>query len=315
MRWKPIITGPLLLSAACSGDVEHSTTAPTSGANGESPSATGSSTAQEPTTGARGLETPSSTSGGVAPGSGSDTADTDDTDGTGVSSAASRGDAPTTDTHDVELGGTGGDTPSQQMPDSSADTAPEPAAPEPADPESTAPESADPESTETAPQPSGPDAAPGSGQAESDPLEPAPVPVMGEPSNPGDPQAVDEAATQLSFAADIWPLWSMERDPVFVYRGMGSYTGCSDETAPCHGAANPGALLSMIDAETTYAQMLDSPSLSGICAGTQRVLVGDPDQSCLILFYEGRLGPLDLDWVDEAEIELMREWIRQGAAP
>jgi hypothetical protein len=130
-----------------------------------------------------------------------------------------------------------------------------------------------------------------------------------------EPATDAETLTQLSFAADIWPLWSKDRDPVFVYRGMDSYTGCSDETSPCHGAANPGALLSMADAETAYAQMMDTQSVSGICAGTQRVAIGDPEQSCLILFYEGRLGPLDLDWVDEAEIELMREWIRQGALP
>jgi hypothetical protein len=35
----------------------------------------------------------------------------------------------------------------------------------------------------------------------------------------------------------------------------------------------------------------------------------------LVLFYQGRLGTDDLGWVDDAEIELMREWIRQGALP
>jgi hypothetical protein len=29
----------------------------------------------------------------------------------------------------------------------------------------------------------------------------------------------------------------------------------------------------------------------------------------------GRLGEADLQWVDEPEIELMRQWIAQGARP
>lgn len=124
-----------------------------------------------------------------------------------------------------------------------------------------------------------------------------------------------EATTDsLSFAADIWPLWSMVRDPVFVYRGMGSYSGCTD-VGVCHGGENPGAGLRMPDTQTAYAQMIDTPSVSSLCAGTERVVVGDPESSCLILFYQGRLGNDDLGWVDDAEIELMREWIRQGALP
>ena len=71
----------------------------------------------------------------------------------------------------------------------------------------------------------------------------------------------------------------------------------------------------MPDQQTAYAQMIDTPSVSSICAGTQRVAVGDPENSCLVLFYQGRLGNDDLGWVDDAEIELMREWIRQGALP
>lgn len=118
----------------------------------------------------------------------------------------------------------------------------------------------------------------------------------------------------LSFATDIWPLWSMVRDPVFVYRGMDSYTGCTD-VGVCHGGGNPGAGLRMPDQATAYAQMIDTPSVSSICAGTQRVAVGDPENSCLVLFYQGRLGSDDLGWVDDAEIDLMREWIRQGALP
>lgn len=140
--------------------------------------------------------------------------------------------------------------------------------------------------------------------------------TMDEPTEtePEDPVDEPPTAAPLSFATDIWPLWGMDRDPVFVYRGAGSYSGCAD-VGVCHGGETPGAQLSMADAETAYAQMIDTPSVSSLCAGTQRVAVGDPDNSCLILFYVGRLGKDDLDWVDDAEIELMREWIRQGALP
>jgi hypothetical protein len=130
-----------------------------------------------------------------------------------------------------------------------------------------------------------------------------------------DTESTGQATTPpLSFATDIWPVWSMARDPVFVYRGGDSYSGCTDEGV-CHGGGNPGAGLRMPDQQTAYAQMIDTPSVSSICAGTQRLVVGDPENSCLILFYQGRLGNDDLVWVDDAEIELMREWIRQGALP
>jgi hypothetical protein len=70
----------------------------------------------------------------------------------------------------------------------------------------------------------------------------------------------------------------------------------------------------MLDAETTYGMLIDVPSVSRLCAETIRVVPGNPDQSCLILFYEGRLRD-ELDWVDTAEIDLMRAWITQGALP
>ncbi len=219
--------------------------------------------------------------------------------------------------------GAGGDEP-QGAPEMNTDTNPDvasvvtdgvalddPAAQEPAAEEPAAEEPREPEPpmVDTAPAP---DPSEGADPSQTDP-ESDGTSEAGE-AEP-EPAMEGEVTAALSFAADIWPLWDMDREPVFVYRGMGSYTGCADETAPCHGAANPGAQLSMADADTAYAQMMDTSSMSGICDGTQRVVVGDPDQSCLILFYVGRLGPEDLDWVDEAEIELMREWIRQGALP
>lgn len=118
----------------------------------------------------------------------------------------------------------------------------------------------------------------------------------------------------LSFALDIFPLWEMVREPAWQYRGTGSYSGCNVDGV-CHGGASPGAGLIMADAPSTYAELIDVPSASTLCDGTLRVVAGDPETSCLVLFYQGRLGSDDLGWVDDAEIELMREWIRQGALP
>jgi pilus assembly protein FimV len=129
--------------------------------------------------------------------------------------------------------------------------------------------------------------------------------------------AAGTGATALSFAADIWPVFDKTRDPVFVYRGMGSYSGCSTPTSPCHGSANPGARFSMSDASTAYAALLGVSSTSGLCntaGATTRVIPGDPDRSCLVRFYVGRLKD-DLQWVDQAEIDLVRRWIAEGARP
>lgn len=118
----------------------------------------------------------------------------------------------------------------------------------------------------------------------------------------------------LSFARDIFPLWEMVREPAWQYRGTGSYSGCNVDGV-CHGGAAPGAGLMMADAASTHAELVDVPSASTLCAGTLRVVAGAPEASCLVLFYQGRLGNDDLGWVDDAEIELMREWILQGALP
>jgi hypothetical protein len=69
----------------------------------------------------------------------------------------------------------------------------------------------------------------------------------------------------------------------------------------------------MSDAETAYRALFEVASTTGLCAGAIRVIPGDPDRSCLVLFYKGRLGEADLKWVDDAEIELVRQWIAQGA--
>jgi hypothetical protein len=129
----------------------------------------------------------------------------------------------------------------------------------------------------------------------------------------GDSASGGTGAAALSFAADIWPVFAKIRDPVFVYRGMGSYESCVT-TGVCHGGAAPGARLGMTEPVSAYDQLLDVPSESELCAGTLRVVAGDPDASCLILFYIGRLRD-DLEWVDTAEIDLVRQWIAEGALP
>jgi hypothetical protein len=117
----------------------------------------------------------------------------------------------------------------------------------------------------------------------------------------------------LSFESDIWPVFAQVRDPVFVYPGGTMYESCVTGGV-CHGGPSPGANLRMPDAATAYEMLLDVPSNSALCADTIRVIAGNPDESCLVLFYEGRLRE-ELDWVDAAEIALVRQWITEGALP
>jgi len=120
-------------------------------------------------------------------------------------------------------------------------------------------------------------------------------------------------AQALSFEADIWPVFEQIRDPVFVYYGGQRFESCVT-SGVCHGGDDPGSGLSMTSSEVAYEMLLDIPSTSTLCNGTVRVVAGNPEESCLILFYEGRLRD-ELEWVDTAEIDLVREWIRQGALP
>jgi hypothetical protein len=118
----------------------------------------------------------------------------------------------------------------------------------------------------------------------------------------------------LSFRADIFPVFQMLRDPEFVYPGAGSFESCVTGGV-CHGGeVAPGAGLAMMDATMAYGELVGAASESELCNGTIRVAAGNPEQSCLILFYEGRLRD-ELDWVDNVEIDLMRRWIAQGALP
>jgi hypothetical protein len=108
-------------------------------------------------------------------------------------------------------------------------------------------------------------------------------------------------------------VFEMIREPPFVFPGGTTYESCVTGGV-CHGGTAPGAGLSMPDPATAYGMLLDVASTTSLCDGTIRVAVGDPDQSCLVLFYEGRLRD-ELDWVDDAEIDLMRQWIAGGAQP
>jgi hypothetical protein len=138
-------------------------------------------------------------------------------------------------------------------------------------------------------------------------------PAVGGAGAGGTSGAAGSGSETLSFAADIWPVFDKIRDPVFVYRGTGAYESCTT-TGVCHGGDDPGAGLSMANADTAYDQLLGVPSNSVLCGDTVRVVAGQPQQSCLILFYEGRLRD-DLEWVDTAEIDLVRQWIAEGARP
>jgi hypothetical protein len=138
----------------------------------------------------------------------------------------------------------------------------------------------------------------------------------GGPVGTGGAAGAGGGAAPLSFATDIWPVFKQVRNPAFVYRGMGTYSGCT-AASPCHGSANPGARLSMIDSNTAYSALVNVASLTSLCVGrgaTTRVVPGDPDSSCLVEFYVGRLKD-DLQWVDQVEIDLVRRWIADGARP
>jgi hypothetical protein len=108
----------------------------------------------------------------------------------------------------------------------------------------------------------------------------------------------------LSFENDVWPILAMERAQPLSGR-IASCIGC-------HGSGAGG--LSTPDPGTTYANLLDTPSTSALCADTTRVVPGDPDASCFVIFYEVRLRD-QLGWVDQSETDLIRAWVESGAAP
>ena len=111
----------------------------------------------------------------------------------------------------------------------------------------------------------------------------------------------------LSFEADIWPILTMPRDPPL----SGDADSCSGANG-CHLAGAGGLVLP--DPATAYANLIDAPSTSTLCAGLLLVVASEPDASCFVAFYEQRLRD-QLGWVDQAETDVVRAWVDQGAAP
>jgi hypothetical protein len=125
--------------------------------------------------------------------------------------------------------------------------------------------------------------------------------------------AAGSSSRSLSFEADIWPVFALIRDPIFVYYDDSTYESCVTNGV-CHGGSTPGAGLRMPDPDTAYEQLLNVPSRTSLCDDSLRVVPGDPEQSCLILFYRQRLRA-ELEWVTESEIDLVSQWIAEGALP
>jgi mono/diheme cytochrome c family protein len=78
----------------------------------------------------------------------------------------------------------------------------------------------------------------------------------------------------------------------------------------CHGVRQsvPRGDFSVV----TYSDLMEGGGL------TQTIVPGDPDRSLLVHFIEGRRGenhrmPLDAPPLKQAEIELIRRWIAEGA--
>jgi hypothetical protein len=111
----------------------------------------------------------------------------------------------------------------------------------------------------------------------------------------------------LSFEGDIWPVLTMTRNPPL----SGSNDSCAGANG-CHLGGAGG--LALPDATTGYGSLINMPSNSTLCAGMLEVVPNQPDQSCFVVFYEQRLRD-SLGWVDQAETDLVRAWVQQGAAP
>lgn len=125
-----------------------------------------------------------------------------------------------------------------------------------------------------------------------------------ESTDSGDTSGTESGGAALSFEADVWPVYAMERDPPL----SGRTTTC----VGCH-AGGAGGLVTP-DAATTYANLIDTAATSAFCVDQLRVVAGDPDASCFLAFYEVRIRD-ELGWADQAETDLVRAWILAGAAP
>jgi hypothetical protein len=122
----------------------------------------------------------------------------------------------------------------------------------------------------------------------------------------GDDDETETTGGGLSFEDDVWPVLTMTRAEPF----SGNNDSCAG-TNGCHFGGAGG--LAIPDAATGYANLIDQPSSSSLCAGMDLVVAGDPDASCFVVFYEDRLRD-QLGWVDQQETDLVRNWVAGGAA-
>lgn len=97
---------------------------------------------------------------------------------------------------------------------------------------------------------------------------------------------------------------SVLKDEIFVPR-------CGN--ASCHGGANPSAGLKL-DADDLHAELVDVDSS---LAGWKYVVAGDPANSLILQILKGPVDgvpkmPQGLS-LDDADIQLVEEWIANGA--
>jgi hypothetical protein len=86
----------------------------------------------------------------------------------------------------------------------------------------------------------------------------------------------------------------------------------------CHYVGGT-APMSLVDEETSYANLVDVRAF--LCSG-DRVEPGLPDSSCIVLKVEGsplisgtRMPPPPQPALEQAQIDLIRDWISDGALP
>ena len=86
----------------------------------------------------------------------------------------------------------------------------------------------------------------------------------------------------------------------------------------CHYVGGT-APMSLVDEATSYANLVDVPAF--LCSG-DRVEPGVPDSSCIVLKVEGsplisgtRMPPPPQPALEQVQIDMIRQWIEDGAEP
>lgn len=117
----------------------------------------------------------------------------------------------------------------------------------------------------------------------------------------GDDTAGDGTAGESTGAAAV--SYADEIFPMFLA------SGCTE----CHAGGNPAASLALEDAAQSYADMVDVASVAGQCPTQDlRVSPGSLEDSCLDVFFGNFLANGSMT---QAEVDLGRQWILEGAAP